>query len=550
MISSTRHRSITNALGIAITLVGLLAAASLVLGSEVRSPAVVRVGSGCSGVCVSPTGLVVTARHCISHPGQIISIEFASPGRRNGAVVHVASQSDLAVVRVPAGDLPFVRVASQPPAVGDPVYAEGFPAGQYARMEGTVTYVGTRQFSGNLFRSSYPAPLETRGVPAFPDLDVIPSRETVRVIETSFRIQRGFSGGGLFNRDGELVGIASMVPAGEQNVRSIWMHTLDIRAALTAAGYTEPDVRLPALPTLYVFVSAGCGPCETFKTDYGVNAVPASPELRQALDRSFQVRLMDFSARPDLARQYGVERTPTFVPTNANGNVVGYRGPEWLLQQLAPFLAKRYERGETVPPALAPDAKAAEAKPAEPADLSAVTVVVLVASQETSAARGAMRSVWERMAAGPLRRALEEKLGNRIRVELVFQRIAPDRYRALVDTAGLPDQPFAAIVLVERRFTGLKGFLVGKIQEALQSVTQARLANTPVEIIFERTHPQDFQLLTAALATPDGPAAGLNKEGAADESLPGWLLALLGLLGSGEGLWTFWRKRADTVAAG
>lgn len=148
----------------------------------------VRLGSG---VLVAPERLVTNA-HVI---GDAVRVEVTAPGR-SGAVAEQSCnrRRDLCLLRVPGlgGTVAPLRLASNL-APGEAVFAAGYPAG------------------GRLVRNGG----EVKALHAF---------DMSKVIQSSAEFDAGASGGGLFDREGRLVGVITFK----------WRHGGDFHFAVPA----------------------------------------------------------------------------------------------------------------------------------------------------------------------------------------------------------------------------------------------------------------------------------------------------------------------------
>jgi serine peptidase DegS len=138
-----------------------------------------------SGVIVSAQGqgYVLTNNHVIAHAADIQVLLY--DGRiAKATLVGADEESDLAVLKIEASNLPVIRIAEQPLRPGDVVLAIGNPLGlnQTVTM-GIVSAIG-RQLNGS-------------------------SAEDF--IQTDAAINLGNSGGALVNAEGELVGINTLL---------------------------------------------------------------------------------------------------------------------------------------------------------------------------------------------------------------------------------------------------------------------------------------------------------------------------------------------------
>ncbi|MEW9571143.1 S1C family serine protease [Rhodanobacter sp. Si-c] len=146
-----------------------------------------------SGVIVSAQGYVLTNYHVIAHATDIQVLLY--DGRvAKATVVGSDEETDLAVLKIDAGNLPVIRLAEQKPRPGDVVLAIGNPLGlnQTVTM-GIVSAVG-RQLNGS-------------------------SAEDF--IQTDAAINLGNSGGALVNADGRLVGINTLLIGKAANAEGI-----------------------------------------------------------------------------------------------------------------------------------------------------------------------------------------------------------------------------------------------------------------------------------------------------------------------------------------
>jgi hypothetical protein len=107
--------------------------ASLAAGEELKpgaSPASVVMIDGCSGVCVHPAGVILTAKHCQHNNRE--TIEFPDGRRVMAHKVYESDQTDGPVAFLAdsgEGALPFPPIGAEAPEVGAKVYSWGYPAG-------------------------------------------------------------------------------------------------------------------------------------------------------------------------------------------------------------------------------------------------------------------------------------------------------------------------------------------------------------------------------------------------------------------------------------
>ena len=147
-----------------------------------------------SGVIVSAEGYVLTNNHVIANADDIQVLLY--DGRiAKATLVGADEETDLAVLRIEAGNLPVIRLADQGSVrAGDVVLAIGNPLG----LNQTVT-MGIVSAIGRQLSSSSPEDF----------------------IQTDAAINLGNSGGALVNARGELVGINTLLIGKAANAEGI-----------------------------------------------------------------------------------------------------------------------------------------------------------------------------------------------------------------------------------------------------------------------------------------------------------------------------------------
>lgn len=151
-----------------------------------------RRGSG-SGVIVSPDGYILTNNHVVEDAAANgISVELHDGEQYTAKLIGNDPTTDLAVIKIEAGNLSPAAIGNSDAAqVGQIVFAVGNPMGLTSTVtQGIVSAIGRGQL--NLNRNS-----EGYGIEDF--------------IQTDAAINPGNSGGGLFNLNGELIGINSAI---------------------------------------------------------------------------------------------------------------------------------------------------------------------------------------------------------------------------------------------------------------------------------------------------------------------------------------------------
>jgi len=137
-----------------------------------------------SGFVISADGYIVTNNHVIENADEI-NVEFFSGTRLRARLVGTDPATDIAVLKVePEGDLPFVPWGdSEAMRVGDWVLAVGNPLGQGFSVSAGIVSARGRALQGN-----------------YDDY-----------IQTDAAINRGNSGGPLFNMDGQVIGVNTAI---------------------------------------------------------------------------------------------------------------------------------------------------------------------------------------------------------------------------------------------------------------------------------------------------------------------------------------------------
>lgn len=145
-------------------------------------------GAG-SGVILSADGYIVTNFHVIDGASSI-TIRLTDGTEYSATLIGTDEQTDLAVLKIEAEALtPAVFADSDNIQVGDLAVAIGNPLGE---LGGTVT----------------------SGIISALDREITIDNQTMTLLQTSAAVNPGNSGGGLFNADGNLVGIVNAKSSG------------------------------------------------------------------------------------------------------------------------------------------------------------------------------------------------------------------------------------------------------------------------------------------------------------------------------------------------
>ena len=140
-------------------------------------------GAG-SGVIFSEDGYIITNNHVIENATSI-TVTTQTGDEYKATLVGTDSQTDLAVIKIEANNLTPATIGdSDSLQVGDAAIAIGNPLGE---LGGTVT----------------------KGIISALDREITVEDETMTLLQTDAAINPGNSGGGLFDANGNLIGIVN-----------------------------------------------------------------------------------------------------------------------------------------------------------------------------------------------------------------------------------------------------------------------------------------------------------------------------------------------------
>jgi len=141
-----------------------------------------------SGAIITPTGRIITNAHVVGDvpKGQFAAVKMSDGNTVKALILDVNHDKDIAILQLPARSdgtpWPFSPFASEAPREGEIVYAMGHPRGlPFTVARGVLSGLGNR-------RNAY-----------------------VQYLQTDAPINRGNSGGPLFNARGEILGINTLI---------------------------------------------------------------------------------------------------------------------------------------------------------------------------------------------------------------------------------------------------------------------------------------------------------------------------------------------------
>ncbi len=159
-----------------------------VVSTNGRLGQLISTGAG-SGVIITSDGYIVTNDHVISGARKI-TVRLSDGSEHEATLIGTDKQTDLAVLKINKTDLqPAILGNSSTLKVGEKAIVVGNPLGE---LGGTVT----------------------DGIISALDREITIDGETMSLLQTNAAINPGNSGGGLFNENGELVGVVNAKSSG------------------------------------------------------------------------------------------------------------------------------------------------------------------------------------------------------------------------------------------------------------------------------------------------------------------------------------------------
>ncbi|MGN1388138.1 MAG: trypsin-like peptidase domain-containing protein [Bulleidia sp.] len=193
-----------------------------------------------SGVIISDDGYIITNNHVIED-ANTITVRTYDDNTYTATLVGTDSKSDIAVIKIDATGLTAATIGdSSTIQVGDTAVVIGNPLGT---LGGTVT----------------------NGIISATDREITINNESMNLIQTNAAINNGNSGGGLFDGNGNLIGIVNAKDSG----------VLSSGATIEGLGFAIPineamDVATQLIENGYVTDRATLGvTLQTLTQDYG-----------------------------------------------------------------------------------------------------------------------------------------------------------------------------------------------------------------------------------------------------------------------------------------
>ncbi|HKR38991.1 MAG TPA: trypsin-like peptidase domain-containing protein [Paraburkholderia sp.] len=212
----------------------------------------VMTGAG-SGFIVSPDGVVLTTAHIVDNAEQV-TVRLTDKREFKAEVVAVDPQSDVAVLQIDGHDLPFVKLADTAKAhAGEPVLSIGSPDS----YQNTVT-------TGILSATSR----------------MLPDGKAFPFLQTDVAVNPDNSGGPIFNRAGEVIGIGVQIYADGGRYQGLTF-AIPIEAANQFRAQLQARKAAPAAGA-NAATAANAGNGGTIRT-FGMQVEDVSPGLAAAL---------------------------------------------------------------------------------------------------------------------------------------------------------------------------------------------------------------------------------------------------------------------------
>ncbi|NLE13700.1 MAG: trypsin-like serine protease [Clostridiales bacterium] len=261
-------------------------------------------GAG-SGVVISKDGYIITCAHVIDG-ATTVTVTMTDGRKLEAQIIGSDTMTDIAVIKVEDDNLkPAVIGNSDSLVIGSTAIAIGNPLGE---LGGTAT----------------------TGIISALDREVIIEGENYSLLQTNAAINPGNSGGGLFNINGELIGIVNAKSAGSE-IEGLGFaipinDAIEIANQLITNGYIKGRVMLgvyisevTSATSSYSLYSQGLGNLVDYITDYGIYFVEYMDNQTGDLqfgDRIVAIDGVTVSSKSDitaLLKEYDVGDTVTIT---------------------------------------------------------------------------------------------------------------------------------------------------------------------------------------------------------------------------------------------
>lgn len=163
-----------------------------------------------SGVILTPDGYIVTNNHVVDKADKI-EVILSNRKKVMAKVIGKDANTDLALIKVEAGDLPFVKMGnSDHVQIGEWVLAVGFPLDLQSTVTAGIVSAKARNI-GILQRENL-QDMTREEYEAYQRSGQLPTNNSIEsYIQTDAAINPGNSGGALVNANGELIGINAAI---------------------------------------------------------------------------------------------------------------------------------------------------------------------------------------------------------------------------------------------------------------------------------------------------------------------------------------------------
>lgn len=417
------------------------------------SDAVVSIGSG-KGVIVSPSGLIMTAEHVTN--ARQIEVTLHDGSKRQAVLKRMPQKNFVDEIQVyhilGGGEFPYILISNRIPKREDIVTSPG--------VSGEVVNENVSFSLGPGFQTGLQSGLVTN----WPS----PERD---------------SGSPLIDSDGKLIGILSM--SGEWPL-TYWIGIKEIHAAIKESQPYRGQRRL------VMFSTPDNKDCELYQKEITATGSPVTvistddPEYHKWKSSYEHYTKQELNRFPTFwVEATNKTRSESYQP-GLLGTIFG-----WFKSVIDAFVSLFFG---------APSARADLPPTPEGLDPGNLTIIALAKKQDVGAAKAAAITVGLDKIAGPLQRKINEEMEGKARIEIVPERTRPELFKAITEAAKLDADPGAILVLVRSQSLGLKGLIAKKIEKSIEGKIPETV---PVEIIFERVHPDSFRAIESASLTPE-----------------------------------------------